>query len=79
MGNLSIENLKHELEGMLRVQSVQLSEFAQKILNSSDSFDKATFEIALRLSDQALVHALKTNERLKEVRYLSLLSKVSPE
>lgn len=79
MGNLSIEDLKHELEGILRVQSVQLSEFAQKILNNSNSFDSSTLQIALRMSDQALVHALKTNERLKEVKYLSLLSKVSLE
>lgn len=76
MKKLSVEDLKHELEGILRVQTFELNRFAERISKNHSSFDQSTLEIALRLSDQALVHALKTEERLKEVKYLSLLRKV---
>jgi hypothetical protein len=76
MLNQSIDEIKHELEGILRVQGQQLNDFAQKISDNPNSFDQATFEIALRFSDQAIVHAVKTQERLKEVKYISLLSQV---
>jgi hypothetical protein len=77
MKNLRVENLKYELESMLRVQSLELNRFAEKISENPYYFDSETLRIALRLSGQALAHAVKTEERLREVKCQSLLREVS--
>lgn len=76
METINLENLKSELEDILRRQSKELNRFARKISDNPTTCEKETLEIALKLSDQALIHGTRTRARLNEVIHISLVTKV---
>lgn len=77
MKPFELDTLKLELEQILRRQSTELNNFAQKISDRPEAFTGKDLLIALRLSDQALVHATRTQLRLKEVKHISLVREIS--